>query len=379
MAMSNCLGDAIPVVVDALRSGRSGLATGLLGACVGAVDLETAFDNAGFARVTGGDARLLRLALRALVPVQPALTAACRRWGRDRVAMVVGTSTAGMDCTEHAYAHLCQHGALPDGYDLHRHHAFAALTDGLAAAGDVGGPRYVISTACTSSAHAFCSAARLLHGEVADAVLVGGVDTLCGMTLRGFASLGILSAQPCRPFGAGREGINIGEGAAFVLLEKEGDAAVGFYGGGQTSDAHHMSAPHPEGIGVASAMGQALQRAGLDTSQIDYVNAHGTGTKLNDSAEALAIEKVLGNGVAVSSTKGLTGHLLGASGATEAVFSALAIEHGFLPPSRGSTPQDPSIRLNVVAQTRFQRVRFVLSNTCAFGGNNASLVFGAMS
>ena len=244
----------------------------------------------------------------------------------------------------------------------------------------VRGPAFAISTACSSSAKAFAAADRLIAAGLADAAVVGGVDSLCLTTLYGFASLELTSPEPCRPGDAARQGLSIGEAAAFALLEP-GDAtnaAVVLSGWGEASDAHHMSAPHPEGRGSRAAMQGALARAGLAPGDIDYINLHGTATPANDVAEGLAVSGVfgtaLGAGVPCSSTKGITGHTLGAAGALEAVVCALALEHGLLPPSVGTRTPDPAIPVDLIMLPRTASLRHVLSNSFGFGGSNASLL-----
>jgi 3-oxoacyl-[acyl-carrier-protein] synthase-1 len=323
------------------------------------------------------DTRLCRLALLALDGMRDAVASAVRRHGADRVAIAVGTSTGGIHETEAAYAHWARTGALPPGFDFERQHMFHALAGLLRAATGVDGPAFTVSTACSSSGKVFGSARRLLSAGLADAVLVGGVDTLCQMTLRGFGALQALSQRPCRPFAAGRDGTSIGEGAAFALVEREGDGPVRLLGVGETSDAYHMSHPHPEGLGARLSMEEALAQAGCSPDQVDHVNAHGTGTPANDVIEAQAIFAVLGGAVPVASTKGYTGHTLGAAGATEAVIAALCIEHGFLPASLGAEPVDPAVRANICLEGQVRPVRTVLSNSFAFGGSNVSLLLGA--
>ncbi len=216
-----------------------------------------------------------------------------------------------------------------------------------------------------------------MEAGVADAVLVGGIDSLTRMTLQGFHSLGILSSTPCRPFGAERDGINIGEGAAFLLMEREGDSEVAVLGVGESADAYRMSSPEPTGRGAREAMERALAQAGLEPTDIDHINAHGTATKLNDEAEARAIEALFGDRVPVSSTKGYTGHLLGGAGGTEAVFAVHAILSGRLPATLGCDPLDPEVRIRVQRDAAEARVRRVLSNSFAFGGSNVSVLIGA--
>jgi 3-oxoacyl-[acyl-carrier-protein] synthase-1 len=377
-AAVNALGTTVREIVLRLREGRSGL---------GPCPLSVPFDApsgalaspapAPPASLAAYDTPTARLALAALDEMRGSLGRALARHGADRVALVVGTTTAGLARTEDAHATLARTGALPRDYDLHRQHSFGALLDLLRRATGVGGPAFVVSTACSASAKAVGSAQRLLAAGLADAVLVGGVDALCQTTLRGFHSLEILSPEPCRPLSSERRGINIGEGAAYLLLEREGDGPAGLLGVGESSDAHHMSAPHPEGVGALAAMRDALEQAGVAPAEIDYVNAHSPGTKLNDLSEARAIRMLLPADVPVVSTKGYTGHQLGAGGATEAIFAIVAIEHGFIPASLGAAPVDAELGLTVPTTARLDRAcRRVLSNSFAFGGSNVSLLFG---
>jgi 3-oxoacyl-[acyl-carrier-protein] synthase-1 len=236
-----------------------------------------------------------------------------------------------------------------------------------------------ISTACSSSAKVFAAAARQIELGLIDAAIVGGVDTLCLTTLYGFASLQLTSPSPCRPYDATRDGISIGEGAAFALLERAADPAPGsvlLLGAGESSDAYHMSSPHPEGLGARLAMDAALQSAGLAPADIDYINLHGTATPANDAAEGKAVAALFGSRVPCASTKGATGHTLGAAGAIEAVICALALTDSLLPGSPGTTAPDPSIPVNYLLASRDAPVRRVLSNSFGFGGSNCSLIFG---
>jgi len=323
------------------------------------------------------DTRLTRLAQRALLQVRPAVERARTRFGRDRVAVIVGTSTGGLDATEPAYRVYRTTEHRDSGFTLRRSHAFDAVAVWLRNVLDLSGPTYAVSTACTSSAKAMASARRLMRSGACDAVLVAGVDALCETTLRGFHGLSVLSEQPARPFSTERDGIHIGEAAAFLLLENGGAGPAYLRGVGESSDAHSMSAPHPRGLGAALAMRCALDDAGLSASDIDYLNAHGTGTAQNDAAEGLALRDVFGGGLAVSSTKGLTGHTLGACGALEAVFAVLSVVHGKLPRSAGALPLDPTIGVRVLTENLTKPVRFAMSNALAFGGNNISLLLAA--
>ena len=234
-----------------------------------------------------------------------------------------------------------------------------------------------ISTACSSSAKVFASAARYIEAGIIDAAVVGGVDSLCLTTMHGFTSLQLVSDEPCRPFDAARKGMSIGEAAGFALVEKIGSSSIALLGYGESSDAYHMSTPHPEGEGAFGAMQQALTRAGLAPGEIDYVNAHGTATPANDRAEDRALVRLFGKRVPVSSTKGFTGHTLGAAGIVEAIVCFLALEHGLLPATVNSSAIEPGLESMVLLENRAAPVRRALSNSFGFGGSNCSLVFGA--
>lgn len=371
------LGSASDEVLAALYAGQSGLR-----ASTYAAEIQTALGAvrdplpAPPAKLRGFDTRIARMATLLAEPLQRPVGAAIRRHGAERVGIVVASSTAGLAATEQAYRRWLDIRALPDSYSFERSHAFHALVEALRGLTGIRGPGYVVSTACSSGNKVFGSAQRLLAAGVVDAVLVGGIDTLCQITVRGFHGLGILSASPCRPFARDRDGTSIGEGGALLLIERDGDGRTALYGVGECSDAHHMTQPAPDGSGAATAMQLALQDAGVTADQIDHVNAHGTGTPLNDVAEARAIEAVLGKQVPVASTKGATGHMLGAAAAVEAVFAIAAIERGVVPPSLGSQPRDPAVALQIAAEARALPCRFVMSNALAFGGSNAAVIFG---
>jgi 3-oxoacyl-[acyl-carrier-protein] synthase I len=315
------------------------------------------------------------LASLGLADVFKAARDAVDRYGPSRVAVILGTSTGGIESSEFAYQTLLESGRLPEGFSYDQHHALDAAARRVAARVGTTGPMYVVSTACSSSAKALASASRLLAGEWVDAALVGGVDSLCLLTLLGFHGLGVVDPVGCRPFAADRRGMNVGEGAAFVLLEREARSAVYLVGTGETSDAHHMAHPHPEGDGAQRAISAALEEANIEARQVDYVNAHGTGTLANDAAEAGALLRVLGRSPLVSSTKGQTGHLLGASGVTEAVFCAAAIQRQIAPGNRGV--DNPELGLNVCVQPRAHVIDLALSSSFAFGGSNAVLAFAS--
>jgi 3-oxoacyl-[acyl-carrier-protein] synthase I len=310
-----------------------------------------------------------------------AVHAARSRWGAHRVAVLLGTSTSGILETEHAYAHRDAAGALPPDFRYAQTHSTASLARFVSEALGLTGPSWVVSTACSSSAKVFGDAARLIEAGWIDAAVVGGVDSLCLTTLYGFHSLQLFAEDICRPWDAHRGGVSLGEGAAFALLQREvsdGQKPLGrLLGFGESSDAHHMSAPHPEGAFAAAAMRQALEAAGLAPPQIDYINLHGTGTPSNDAAEDRAVQAVFGREVPCSSTKGATGHALGAAGGVEAVISLLALQHGLMPGGLNVRERDPALGVHYLQQNRAQPLRHVLSNSFGFGGSNASMVLGA--
>jgi 3-oxoacyl-[acyl-carrier-protein] synthase-1 len=322
-----------------------------------------------------------QLALAALAQLRPAAEAAIARYGAARVGVVIGTSTSGVGATEAALAAHLAEGALPAGFHYGQQE-MGSPAELIARELGTGGPAYVHSSACSSSAKALASAARLIRMGLCDAVITGGVDTLCAFTVAGFSALESVSAAPCNPLGASRKGINLGEGAALFLMSRE-PAAVALCGWGESSDGHHMSAPDPAGGGARIEMREALQRAGVEPDQIDYINLHGTATVQNDAMESRAVAEMFGGAVAVSSTKPFTGHTLGAAGALEAAFCWLAMQDdnpaGKLPPHLWNGDPDPALPPLNVAQpgARLGRpIRWALSNSFAFGGSNATLVFG---
>ncbi|RKP46598.1 beta-ketoacyl-[acyl-carrier-protein] synthase family protein [Pararobbsia silviterrae] len=303
---------------------------------------------------------------------------AVRRHGAHRVGVILGTSTGGVLETELAYRRRLPSGALPPGFDYSATHSPYSVVEYVRALTGARGPSTAVSSACSSSAKVFASAARLIATGLIDAAIVGGVDSLCQTTLYGFNSLELLSSDPCRPYDPDRNGISISEGAAFALLERwpgrPDDDAIALVGYGESSDAHHMSSPHPEGLGAQIAMRAALTSAGLDAGDIDYINLHGTATPSNDAAEGLAVSAVFG-ATPCSSTKGATGHTLGAAGALEAVISILALRHHEMPAGINSKRVDPALNVHYLLENRAAEMRYVLSNSFGFGGTNCSLIF----
>lgn len=372
-------------LVDALRAERTGLRstpwdTSTLATWVG----EVAGLNSE--KLTGAEQawdcrnnRLARAGLREDGFTQ-AIERARGKYGAARIGVFMGTSTSGIQQTELAYRERTADGALPDWYDYTHTHSPYSIADYVQHALALSGPALSLSTACSSSAKVFASAHRAMRAGLCDAAVVGGVDSLCLMTLYGFNALQLVSKDICRPSDARRNGISIGEAAGFALLEWPEQApknAPRLLGYGESSDAHHMSAPHPEGQGAYAAMSAALERAGLKAADIDYINLHGTATPANDAAEDKAVYALFGDQTSASSTKGWTGHTLGAAGILEAVIGLLAIEHGFAPKSLNTEQKDPQIRSNILLEARETPIRTVLSNSFGFGGSNASLVLGA--
>ena len=358
------------IMTDAWSAGRT-LPLGLVDAALPAMDAWPPAQRSGNNR----------LALAALAQIRPAVDAVIARVGVDRFGVVIGTSTSGIAETEQALRQHALDGKLPSGFHYGQQE-MGSPAEMLATELGVCGPAYAHSSACASSAKAIASAARLINMGLCDAVLTGGVDSLCAFTVAGFSALESVSAVQCNPLGANRNGINIGEGAALFLMTRA-PAAVALCGWGESSDGHHMSAPDPAGGGARLCIAQALARAGLDAAQIDYINLHGTATLQNDAMESRVIDALFGSTVAVSSTKPFTGHALGAAAAIEAGLCWLAMQddngEGKLPPHLWDGVADPALPpLNVVTPGgRLGRpLRWALSNSFAFGGSNATLIFG---
>ena len=307
-----------------------------------------------------------------------AVGAAIERYGRGRIGVFLGTSTSGIRQGEIAYAlRDPERDTLPDDFRYNTTQQMFSVGDFTRRLLGLRGVAEVVSTACSSSAKVFAVAQRFMNAGFCDAAIVGGVDSLCQMTLYGFNSLQLVSAQPCRPADRDRDGLNIGEAAGFALLEwQESDADICLLGCAETSDAWHMSTPSPDGAGAALAMRAALTDAGLEPSQIDYVNLHGTATPANDLAEDAALLDVFNGGVSCSSTKGFTGHALGAAGIVEALFSCIAIENDIAFRSLNTANVDERIRSPILLETARLPIGKVMTNSFGFGGTNTSLIFG---
>ena len=383
---TSSIGRGLAQTLDSLRQRRGGLAP----CAFDTVDLPTFVGEvAGVdalkmpAHLADHDCRNNRLALLGLTQdgFDEAVCAAGAKYGVERIGLFLGTSTSGILQTELAYRRRDPaSGALPADFDYRRTHNTFSVADFARRYFGLSGPAVVVSSACSSSAKVFASARRMMATGLIDAAVVGGVDSLCLTTLYGFNSLGLIAEQACRPFDAQRNGISIGEAAAFALLERVpadlDDDAVLLLGVGESSDAYHMSSPHPDGLGARMAMQGALSMAGLQPSEIDYINLHGTATQSNDAAEAKAVGQLFGRATPCSSTKGATGHTLGAAGGVEAVICALALRHGLLPAGLNTRQLDPALGLDYLLENREQPVSRVLSNSFGFGGTNCSLVFG---
>jgi 3-oxoacyl-[acyl-carrier-protein] synthase-1 len=384
---TSCIGTGTAATLAALEQQRSGLKH-----CA----FETVKIDTHIGEVPGVDAQRLPYELRkfdcrnnrlAELALQQdgfleTVRAAVARYGASRVGVFIGTSTAGVMQTELAYRDRDPlSGALPALFQYATTHNSFSVADYVRQRCALQGPAVALSSACASSAKAFGSAHRMLEAGLIDAAVVGGTDSLCLTTLYGFRSLQLSSPAPCRPFDVARDGISIGEAAAFALLRRVPDNldpdAVLLLGVGESSDAYHMSAPHPEGLGARRAMQSALAAAALDPADIDYINLHGTGTPSNDRSESQAVTSVFGATTPCSSTKGATGHTLGAAGALEAVISALSIRHGLMPGGVHTNCVDPMLTAHYIRENKRAPVTHVLSNSFGFGGTNCSLIFGS--
>jgi 3-oxoacyl-[acyl-carrier-protein] synthase I len=384
---TTCVGPGNDALLRALHSGTTGLShcefdTVSLDTWIGKVlDADTARSSLP-QNLTAYDCRNNRLAYLGLQ--QDGFDARVRKListvGNQRVGVFLGTSTSAIYDTELAYRHVdSTTGKFLSPINYSGSHSVSSLCNFARALYGIKGPGFVISTACSSSAKVFAAAQRFISLGLIDAALVGGVDSLCLTTLYGFNSLQLTSEKPCRPYDRDRNGISIGEAAAFALLTKEPASDLALLGYGESSDAYHMSSPHPEGLGAKHAMEAAINSAGLAPPDIDFINLHGTSTPSNDRAEGIAVNSVFGERVPCSSTKGITGHTLGAAGAVEAVACFESLRHGFIPGSVGTDMLDPTIHLNYQMASSNRPLQRVLSNSFGFGGSNCSLVFGSHS
>ncbi len=388
MSIVNSLGAGLEKTLEALRERSTGLAP-----CrFESVDLDihvgevSGLDNVTLRRdLSEFDCRNNRLAQMALEQdgFEKAVGSARQLYGADRIGLFLGTSTSGILQSELAYRRRDPDtGALPEDFLYSGTQNIFSLAAFVRRYLYLEGPAMVISSACSTTSKVFGNAARMIAAGLCDAAVVGGADSFCLTTLYGFHSLNLLSREPCRPFDPDRDGISIGEGAGFAMLEKSRDPddtdSVMLLGVGESCDAYHLSTPHPEGLGARLSMERALSSAGLGPEAIDYINLHGTATRTNDAAEDRAIVGLFGDATPCSSTKGWTGHTLGASGITEAIISTLCIRHGLVPGSLHTRRVDPALRSRYMLDNQSAVINRVMSNSFGFGGNNCSIVLGRL-
>ncbi len=373
-------GKGVTATLEALRSRRSGLTPNDFGTrpvdtYIGRVrGLE---DTPLPAHLEHWDCRNNRLAWLGLNQDEfiPAVSAARERYGSTRIAVVFGTSTSSIGATEEAYANLDSANRFPPHLRNPLIHTPHSTGEFVQLALELDGICVTVATACSSSAKVFAQAQRLISSGIADAAVVGGTDSLCGSVLFGFNSLELVSGEPCRPFDASRGGINLGEAAGFALIERDGPGPV-LLGYGESSDAFHMSSPHPEGLGARQAIDEALARAGVPANAVDYINLHGTASRKNDEVEAQVIGDVFGANTLASSTKGWTGHTLGAAGILESVITLLALEHSMAPGTLNATQLDPACGPQIRIENTAASLRTGMSLSFGFGGSNCALLFG---
>ncbi len=384
ITLVSAIGCGMDATAEALREQRSGLSPCNFDGLVldSYMGMVPGLDQAPVPpQLKRHDCRNNRLAQKALQTddFEGQVKRAIGRYGAGRIATIIGTTSSGIQEAEHAYAQRKSDAeGLRPSFEFEYSQSHFSVTAFVRDYLGLRGPAYTVSTACSSSNKVFADARQLISVGACDAAVVGGVDSLCWMSLCGFNSLQLLARGPCRPNSADRDGLSIGEAAGFALLERATDdsAAVKLLGCGESCDAHHMSAPHPEGLGAVTAMRRALAGAGLEPADIDYVNLHGTGTPANDRAEDMAVTKVFGPAQLASSTKGWTGHTLGAAGMTEVAISVLCLQQQFLPANLNLTQPDPEFQMRIVRETQPAEVGAVLTNSFGFGGSNCALVLG---
>ncbi len=384
--------------VCALGEGKEQISTRLFEASSGVVMLENAVTNGTSLPFAPAPANLpevpealhryasrnFALVLAALSEIESELEQAIARYGEHRIAVVMGTSTSGISVGEELLRDtgFRESHEFPADFDFLQQE-IGSTAQSLASYLGLAGPAITISTACSSSAKALGMARRFIRMDLADAVVVGGCDSRCALTLNGFHSLSALSRSGCKPFSANRDGTVIGEGAAIFLMSREpvGPTLAGI---GESSDAHNMTAPDPDGCGAATAMTRALDDAGITSRDLSYVNLHGTGTTLNDAMESRALKHVVGDEVPCSSSKGQIGHTLGAAGAVEIAICWLTLQcnpNKKLPPHvwDGEPAEDaplPGMVRNADGLPDATHL-YLMSNSYAFGGNNISVVLGS--
>lgn len=384
--LTSSLGQGVPATLAKLQAGCSGLQPcnfldAHLHTWIGRVDgLEWVSLPSDLAQF---DCRSNRLAHLGLLQdgFTDAVAAARNRFHPTRIGVFIGTTTSGIQETEQFYkTRLSQTDTLSADFRYRYTHNGFSCTDYVRRFLKLQGPAQTVMTACSSSAKVFAVAHRHIAAGLCDAAVVGGVDSLCLTTLYGFNALQLVSSRPCRPWDVQRDGLSLGEAAGFALLRpaQPHEQGVALLGYGESMDAYHMSTPHPNGQGAAIAMEKALRCASLYPQQIDYINLHGTATPANDMSEDKAVVSVFGSAVTCSSTKGWTGHTLGAAGINEAILACLCIEQSFLPASLNTENLDPSLEASILLQNQSTNVSRVMSNSLGFGGNNCSIIFGKL-
>ncbi|MEO8550674.1 MAG: beta-ketoacyl synthase N-terminal-like domain-containing protein [Kofleriaceae bacterium] len=371
-AIANCLGTEATAVFD---RAFAGITCFIPARQVYDVAFETAVGE--MPALATGDTlgcamtRVATLVLASARQLRPAVQAAADRWGPRRVAYVFASSTGGVEATERMLSPQAGLAVGPD-YD-YANHGIDATSNAVIAYLGIAGVSLAISTACSSGIKALDSALRLLDRGLADAVVVASADSLSRTTLFGFHSLGLTAPEATRPFSKDRAGITLGEGSAFVLLERSGEAPAWLGGVGVASDAYHHTTPHPEAIGGMLAMREALDRAGLSPNLVSYVSAHGTGTAQNDATEALAIRSVFERAIPVTATKSLTGHTLGTAGLTSVALAVESLRRQTIPPTLRYMA-DEALGVTIVDAPTRDQLDHVLVNAFGFGGSNASAV-----
>ena len=322
------------------------------------------------------DCRNNRMMLHACLQILPAIDKAITKYGKNRIGVVLGTSTSGIDNGEIACIEKLQYGSFPESFD-YKQQETGGMSEFIKSYFDLENVAYTISTACSSSGKAFASAQRLIDADICDAVIVGGCDTLCELTLNGFDCLEAVSQNLCKPFDVTRDGINIGEGAAVFLVSRE-PSDIELLGVGESSDGHHITAPEPNGRGAIQAMNQALELSKLEPSDIGYLNMHGTATPLNDAMESQAAKSVFDMAVPCSSTKSLTGHTLGAAAATEIGLCWLLLSDKYNPhkklPKQSNNIENIIENIGIITQDVYYKKSKFMSNSFAFGGSNVSII-----
>lgn len=386
LTLINSLGVGLDATAEALLQNRSALRhcdfdDARLDTFIGRIDgVESAPLRDDLSVYDCRNNRVAQMALRA-DGFADAVAGAIERHGAGRIATVLGTSTSGVREAEMAFTRRdTETGALPADFrfaETYDHHSLASFVQSYLG---LSGPAATVSTACSSSAKVFADAAQLIQAGVCDAAVVGGVDTLCLLTLYGFNSLELLDAVPSRPNDIDRGGISIGEAGGFALLERadtvNGETIALVLGYGESADAYHMSAPHPDGLGAEMAMRAALDRAAITPAQVDYINLHGTGSRQNDQAEDAAVGRLFGDGQRCSSTKGATGHTLGAAGILEIAICCLAMRKSFIPGNANLQRLDPDFHTRIEPDAADGTVRYALNNSFGFGGSNCSILLG---